>query len=88
MVHGSIEYSLPMVRPEVRPFAFFGWGDLEPSFSRLSDERFRTAAGGGIHFRLKLGEQHLPATLYWVKALSSETDDREQLFSFTVGINF
>ncbi len=88
MVHGSIEYSLPMVRPEVRPFAFFGWGDLEPSFSRLSDERFRTAAGGGIHFRLKLGEQHLPATLYWVKALSSETDDREQLFSFPVGINF
>jgi hypothetical protein len=37
---------------------------------------------------LKLLGQSIPATLYWVKALSSEAPDREQLFSFTVGFNF
>jgi len=88
MLHGAVEYSLPLVRPELRAFGLFDWGDLEPSFSRLDLDRFRTAAGGGLHIRLKIGEQRIPATLYWMKALSSERGDREQLFSFTVGINF
>ena len=88
MVYGSVDYSLPLFRPEVRPFAIFEWGDIEPSFSGISASRFRTAAGGGLQIRLKIGDQRLPATLYWVKSLSSQPGDREQLFSFTVGLNF
>jgi outer membrane protein insertion porin family len=88
VVRGSIEYSFPLFWREVRAAAVFDWGDLEPTFSDLSAGRFRTAAGGGLIFRLKVFGQPLPATLYWVKALASEPEDREEIFSFTVGLGF
>jgi outer membrane protein insertion porin family len=86
VVHGTVEYSLPLFWREVRAVAVFDWGDLEPSFSELSGNRFRTAAGGGLIFRLTLLGQPFPAAIYWVKALASEPEDREELFSFTVGL--
>ncbi|HZN60087.1 MAG TPA: BamA/TamA family outer membrane protein, partial [Planctomycetota bacterium] len=87
-VHGVVDYSFPFLRPEVRPFAIFEWGDLEPALSQISTERFRTAVGGGLQLRFKIAGQLIPANLYWVKALASEPEDREELFSFTLGINF
>ncbi len=87
-VYGAVDYSFPLFRPELRGFGVFEWGDIEPSFSKISTGSFRTAAGGGVMIRLKIGPQYLPATLYWVQALSSERGDREQLFSFTVGLGF
>jgi outer membrane protein insertion porin family len=88
VIHGSIEYSFPLFFREVRAVAVFDWGDLESSFSDVSASRFRTAAGGGLLFRLKLFGQPLPAAIYWVKALASEPEDEEELFSFTVGLGF
>ena len=88
LLRGTVEYSFPLVWREVRAVALFDWGDLAPSFSRLSTGRFRTAAGGGLQVRLNLLEQPFPANFYWAKALSSERGDREQVFSFTVGYSF
>lgn len=88
LIHGTVRYSFPMVFRELRAFALFDWGDLEGDFSSLSTGRFRTAAGGGLSVRLKLLGRPLPANLYWVKALSSEAGDREEVFQFSVGIRF
>jgi outer membrane protein insertion porin family len=85
LIRGTVEYSLPLFWREVRAIGLFDWGDLEPSFSSLSTGRFRTAAGGGLEIRLRLIGQQLPVNLYWVQALASEREDREQLFTFTLG---
>lgn len=87
-LRGSVDYSVPLFRPELRVVALFDWADLEPTLGRIDAERFRTAIGGGLQLRLQIGSQRLPANFYWMKALSSEPGDREQLFSFTLGINF
>jgi outer membrane protein insertion porin family len=88
VLHGTVSYSLPLFWREVRAFARFDWGDLEPSFSRIDTGRFRTAAGGGLELRLKIAGQPFPATFFWMQALSSERGDRESLFSFTIGLPF
>jgi outer membrane protein insertion porin family len=87
-IHGTLEYSFPLFWREMRAAAIFDWGDLEPGFSKISSGRFRAAAGGGLLIRLKLLGQPVPASLFWVKALSSEAGDREQVFSFSVGLGF
>ncbi len=65
--------------------AIFDWGDLEPTISRLSTSRMRTAAGGGLQIRF-------PAfgmlDLYWVQALAKGSEDRAQLFGLTLGVEF
>ena len=83
-----MDYSFPLLFRELRAFGLFAWGDLEPGFSDISTSRFRTSAGGGISIRLPLYGQTFPATFSWVKALSGEEGDREQLFSFTLGFSF
>ncbi len=88
IVHGSIDYSIPLVWREIRAVAVFDWGDIENSLSRLESHRVRTAVGGGLQFRFQAGGLRIPADLYWVQALSSERGDREQLFSFKLGVNF
>lgn len=88
ILHGTVSYSFPLFWREVRAFGRFDWGDLEPSFSRIDTGRFRTAAGGGLELRLKIAGQPFPATFFWMKALSSESGDRDELFSFTIGLPF
>jgi outer membrane protein insertion porin family len=88
LLHGTVEYSFPLFWRELRGAAFFDWGDLAPTFSRLSTGRFRTAAGGGLEIRLRLLGQSFPVNLYWTKVLASEPEDREEFFSFTLGFFF
>jgi len=87
-LHGTLEYSFPLVVRELRGVAVLDWGDLEPTFSEISTDRFRLAAGGGLEVRIKLLGQLMPANFYWVKAITSEPGDRLELFSFTLGLNF
>lgn len=87
-IHGNVQYSLPIVWREFRVFGLFQWGDLERNFSDLSTDRLRTAAGGGIQTRFKVLQQVVPANFYWMQTLSSESEDREQFFSLTIGVNF
>ena len=88
MIRGSLEYSFPLFWRELRGTALFDWGELAPSFSRLSTGRFRTAVGGGLRTRLHLLGQPLPANFYWVEALGREPEDRERLFLFSLGYAF
>lgn len=88
MIHGTIDYSFPLFWREIRGVALLDWGDLAPTFSRISTGRFRTALGGGVRFRLNLLGNAIPASLYWVQALSSEAGDDEQRFSFSLGYAF
>lgn len=88
MIHGVVDYSFPLFWREFRGLALFNWGDLEPEFREVSLGRLRTGAGAGLQVRLNALGQPLPATLYWVKALSSEAGDKEQLFAFTIGFGF
>lgn len=87
-LYGLVEYSLPFFFREVRAVGLFAWGDLEPSIRDIAIDRFRTAAGGGLQVRLKVGPQGLPVNLYWMQALSSEEGDEEQVFSFSLRIGF
>jgi outer membrane protein insertion porin family len=88
LLHGTIEYSLPLFFREVRAVAVFDWGNLEPTIGAFSTGRFRTAAGGGLELRLPLLGSVYPANIYFLQALSKFGDDRPQLFTFTVGLGF
>ncbi len=84
-LHGTVRYSFPLVWREVRGMALFDWGTLEPRISRLSPNRFRTAAGGGIEVRLPgFGT----ADIFFVEALARERGDRDRLFGITLGVSF
>jgi outer membrane protein insertion porin family len=85
MLHGIVDYSVPLLWREFRALALFDWGDLEPAFSDISLGGFRTGAGAGLQVRLKILGQPLPATFYWVKALSGQRGDVEEVFAFTLG---
>ncbi len=85
MIAGSVQYSVPLLWREVRAVAVFDWGDLEPMFSDVDTGRFRTAAGGGLQVRFPAFGQ---LDLYWAAALSKEDDDREEIFGFTLGVEF
>ena len=88
LLHGTVRYSMPLFFRELRAFAMFDWGDLESEFGEISTGRFRTAAGGGISVRLQVLGNALPANFYWMKALSSEAGDEEELFSFSLNVAF
>ena len=90
MINGSVKYSLPLFWREVRAVGVFDWGDLEPMFSDLDTGRIRTAAGGGLQVRFPALTNFNLGTLdlYWAAALSKEDDDREQIFGFTLGVEF
>ncbi len=85
LIAGTVKYSFPLILREIRGMAIFDWGDLEPTISRLSTSRMRTAAGGGLQIRF-------PAfgmlDLYWVQALAKGSEDRAQLFGLTLGVEF
>ena len=84
-IAGSVKYSFPLILREIRGMAIFDWGDLEPTISRLSTSRMRTAAGGGLQIRFPVFGL---LDLYWVQALAKESEDRAQLFGFTLGVTF
>lgn len=88
--HGFVQYSVPVVWREIRLFSRFDWGDNEPRFSRLSTGRIRTAAGGGVQIRIRtpVFTTDMPVNFYFMQALTSERGDREQFFSFTLGVAF
>lgn len=86
-IHGTVEYSFPIVRRELRAQAFLDWGDLEPGFSGIAADRFRAAVGAGLLFRLRLLGQVIPANLYWTHAFATRTGDATELFSFTLGVD-
>jgi len=88
LLHGTVRYSMPLYFRELRAFAMFDWGDLESDFGEISTGRFRTAAGGGLSVRLRILGNPLPANFYWMKALSSEAGDEEEVFSFSLGFGF
>jgi outer membrane protein insertion porin family len=83
---GSLEYSFPLAFPELRAVALFDFGDIEPHLWDFAAGRIRTAAGGGLEVRLRLLGQNIPINLYWVEALRKERDDRERLWSFSLGL--
>ena len=88
LLRGSVSYSLPLGWREFRAFGRFDWGDNAVRASKISTGRFRTALGGGLQVRLRVFGQPVPANFFWMKALSSEAGDREQLFSFNFGYAF
>jgi outer membrane protein insertion porin family len=85
MVYGTVEYSVPLFLREVRAVALFDWGLVEEDFGDVSTGRVRTSGGGGFQLRVPMFEQIIPVNIYFVKALSSQTGDDEQIFSFTFG---
>ena len=90
MYHGFVQYSVPVVWREIRVFTRFDLGDNQLRFSRLSTGRLRTAAGGGVQFRIRtpIFTTDMPVNFYFMQALSSERGDREQFFSFSLGVAF
>lgn len=88
LLKGTVEYSAPLLSREIRGVVLFDWGLLEDNFSDFSSNRIRTAAGAGFQFRFPFLGQVLPMNLYWVKALSKQSGDQPEVFSFTVGYAF
>ena len=85
MVHGTVEYSVPLFLREIRIVSLFDWGRVEEDFGDVSTGRVRTSAGGGFQLRVPVLGQIVPLNIYLVQALSSQAGDDEQLFSFTFG---
>ena len=85
LLRGTVEYSTPLLSREIRGVVLFDWGLLEDDFGDFSGNRIRTAAGAGFQFRFPFLGQVLPMNLYWTKALSKQSGDHPEVFSFTVG---
>ncbi len=92
---GTVEYSFPLIIPELRAVALFEFADVESELSRLSTGRIRTSAGGGLRIRLhdvfgrfKEYIPVIPINFYWMEALKRESGDDARFFTFTLGLGF
>lgn len=81
---GSIEYMLPVTANEmvkVVGFTDFGTVDNDASF-----DKFRLSVGAGLRITVP-GMGPVPIALDWAVPVLREDFDRDQLFSFYIGIN-
>lgn len=81
---GSIEYMLPVTANEmvkVVGFTDFGTVDTAASF-----DKFRLSVGGGLRITVP-GMGPVPIALDWAVPVLRQDEDRDQLFSFYIGIN-
>jgi outer membrane protein insertion porin family len=87
---GTVEYSFPIFLKEVRGVALFDFADVESDLSGFALKRIRTAAGGGLRFRIPVAILHqvLPVDFYFVEPLHKERHDDDRLFTFTIGFGF
>ncbi len=81
---GSVEYMLPVTANEmvkVVAFSDFGTVDNDASF-----DKFRLSVGAGLRITVP-GMGPVPIALDWAVPVLKEDFDRDQLFSFYIGIN-
>ena len=82
MLLSGVEYSFPLYSDTVRGVVFSDMGTVEESF-RLSS--WRASVGVGVRVVIKpLGS--LPMEFNLAVPISSDEDDRQQLFSFLLGV--
>ncbi len=81
---GSVEYMMPVTANEmvkVVGFTDFGTVDTAASF-----DKFRLSVGGGLRITVP-GMGPVPIALDWAVPVIRQHNDRDQLFSFYIGIN-
>lgn len=81
---GSVEYQVPVLANEmVKVVAFSDFGTVDED---VTLDNFRLAVGGGLRIQVP-GMGPVPIALDWAVPVLKTDFDREQLFSFYVGIN-
>jgi len=84
MLIGSLEYQIPVLANEmVKVVGFTDFGTVEED---VSFDNFRVAVGGGLRIQVP-GMGPVPIALDWAIPVMKSDFDREQLFSFYIGIN-
>lgn len=84
MLLGSIEYQIPVMANEmVKVVGFTDFGTVEED---VQFDNFRVAVGGGLRIQVP-GMGPVPIALDWAVPVVKSSFDREQLFSFYIGIN-
>ncbi len=81
---GSVEYQVPVLANEmVKVVAFTDFGTVDED---VTFDNFRVAVGGGLRIQVP-GMGPVPVALDWAIPVVKSDFDREQLFSFYIGIN-
>lgn len=81
---GSVEYQVPILANEmVKVVAFSDFGTVDED---VTFDNFRVAVGGGLRIQVP-GMGPVPVALDWAVPVVKSDFDREQLFSFYIGIN-
>jgi outer membrane protein insertion porin family len=81
---GSVEYQLPIMANEmVKAVAFTDFGTVDED---VSLDKFRVAVGAGLRVTVP-GMGPVPIALDWAVPVVKQDFDRDQLFSFYIGIN-
>lgn len=84
MLLGSVEYQVPVLANEmVKVVAFSDFGTVEED---VQFDNFRMSVGGGLRIQVP-GMGPVPVALDWAVPVLKSDFDREQLFSFYIGIN-
>lgn len=84
MLLGSAEYQMPILANEMlKVVAFSDFGTVEPD---VTFDNFRVAVGAGLRIQVP-GMGPVPVALDWAVPIKKASFDREQLFSFYIGIN-
>ncbi|HET6423964.1 MAG TPA: POTRA domain-containing protein [Planctomycetaceae bacterium] len=81
---GSVEYMLPVTANEmVKAVAFTDFGTVDRD---VSLDKFRLSVGAGLRITVP-GMGPVPIALDWAVPVMKQDFDRDQLFSFYIGIN-
>lgn len=81
---GSVEYMLPVTANEmVKAVAFTDFGTVDRD---VSLDKFRVSVGAGLRITVP-GMGPVPIALDWAVPVVKQDFDRDQLFSFYIGIN-
>lgn len=84
MLLGSAEYQLPVTANEMlKVVAFSDFGTVEED---VTFDNFRVSVGAGLRVQVP-GMGPVPIALDWAVPVKKASFDREQLFSFYIGIN-
>ena len=81
---GTVEYMLPVMANEMLKFvAFTDFGTVEED---VTLDNFRVSAGAGVRVTVP-GMGPVPIALDWAFPIVKQDFDRDQIFSFYIGIN-
>jgi outer membrane protein insertion porin family len=81
---GTVEYQIPVMANEmVKAVAFTDFGTVD---SDVTLDNFRLSVGAGVRVTVP-GMGPVPIALDWAVPIVKQDFDREQLFSFYIGIN-